>query len=71
MINASVSKVRIIIYSNYWVFPEYYEMTTPLFKKIAELGSIVGIKWASARLTNFLDTLLGFQDRFVFIDNQG
>ncbi len=71
MINDAVSKVGIMLYHTYWAFPEYYEMTTPLFKKIAELDHIVGIKWASARFRNFLDVLFGFQGRFIFEDNQG
>jgi len=71
MINDAVSRVEIVLYHTYWAFPEYYEMTMPLFKKIAELDHVLGLKWASARLNNFLDVLFSFQDRFFFEDNQG
>jgi 4-hydroxy-tetrahydrodipicolinate synthase len=71
MVNDAISKIGIIIYHTYWSLPEYYEMTAPLIARMADLEHVVGIKWASTHLGNFIDVLTGFRDRFAFIDNQG
>jgi len=71
MIDENISKMGIMLYHTYWAFPEMYEMTHSLFEKIAELDHVVGIKWSSARTSNFIDVLLQLQDRFIFEDNQG
>ena len=71
MIDEAVSKIGVLVYHTYWAVPEYYEMTAPLVAKLAELPSIVGIKWASVSLPNFTEVLSKYRDRLAFIDNQG
>lgn len=72
MINDAVSKIGFMIYHTCnWAVPGDYEMTKPLFTKLAELDHIVGVKWYSGSVENFLDILLGFQGRFIFEDNAG
>ena len=71
MVNDAISKIGIIIYHTYWSLPEYYEMTAPLIDRLADLENVVGIKWASSHLGNFVDVLTGYRDRLAFIDNQG
>lgn len=70
LVNEAVSKIGIIIYHTYWAMPEYYEMTAAVIAKCVDLKNIVGIKWASTLLPNFTEVLVGFRDRFAFIDNQ-
>ena len=71
MLSDALTKTGLIIYHTYWSMPEDYEMTTPLIARMADLDNVVGIKWASTRLTNFTQVLFGFRDRLAFIDNQG
>jgi len=71
MVDDAVSKIGVLVYHTYWAVPEYYEMTSPLVARLADLRSIVGIKWASIPLANFTEVLFSYQDRFAFIDNQG
>jgi len=71
MIDEAVGRIGVLVYHTYWAVPEYYEMTPSIIDRLADLRSIVGIKWASIPLNNFIEVLFGYQDRFAFIDNQG
>jgi len=71
IINDAVSNIGIVVYHTYWSMPENYEMTLPLMTKVADLKSVVGIKWASLNFKNFLDVLFALRDRVAMIDNLG
>ena len=71
MVDEAVSDIGIVVYHTYWAMPENYEMTLPLMTKICELNSVVGVKWASTNLTNFMNVLFTLKDKVSFIDNQG
>ena len=71
MINDAVSDIGIVVYHTYWAMPEDYEITLPLMTKITELENVVGIKWASSSLRNFLDVLFTLGDEVAIIDNLG
>ena len=71
MIDDAVGKIGVLVYHTYWAVPEYYEMTPPIVGRLADLKSIVGLKWASIPMSNFTDVLFEYKDRFAFVDNQG
>ncbi len=71
LVNDAVSRMGIVLYHTFWALPESYEMTPPVFARLAELENVVGIKWGSDKLKNFTNVLFEFRDRFAFMDNQG
>jgi len=69
MIN-DAADVGIMVYNTPWAMPQGYEITPELLARLAELESVMGVKWASFDMGNFLRGLRLFANRFNFIDNQ-
>lgn len=69
MVDEAVSKIGIMIYHTPWAMPKNYEMDLPLFTKLCDLNSIVGIKWNSDDPVNYMNVFYALKDKVSFIDN--
>lgn len=69
MINDSAN-VGIMVYNTPWS-AMHYEIKPRLMERLVVLSNVVGVKWTSFDLGNFVNTLKQFSDRVSFIDNSG
>jgi len=67
MINDNAD-VGIVIYNTPWC-TMHYEIKPELMERLVELDNIVGVKWTSFDLINFVTMLKQFSNRLNFIDN--
>lgn len=66
---AAASDIGLIIYNTFWTSSS---LSCRLIGKVAEIPSVVGLKWATGRTDSmeFEEVVAGFSDRFCIIDNQ-
>jgi 4-hydroxy-tetrahydrodipicolinate synthase len=69
LVAETVKKLGIVVYNTWW--ERLYDMTAQLIGKLAEIPNIVGIKWSSKELRNFVNVLELYANKLAFFDNQG
>ena len=64
------ANIGIMAYNIPWAMPSPgFDLTAGLLNRFTELENVVGVKWSSHDIRNFLRILRQFSDRFNFIDN--
>jgi dihydrodipicolinate synthase/N-acetylneuraminate lyase len=60
--------IGLILYNTFWTTPN---ISFPMIERLAEIPSVVGLKWATPRsdAMEFEDVTSHFSDRFTIIDN--
>ena len=66
-------KLGIIVYNTYWEWgePSYRDMTPNLIGRLLEIKNVVGIKWSSKTLSNFVACLDEYAEKCAFFNNMG
>jgi len=69
----AVPKLGIIVYNTYWEWgePPYRDMNPNLIGKLLDIKNVVGIKWASKTLSNFVAGLHEHAGKGIFYNNMG
>jgi len=68
-VNDSVD-IGLVLYNSHWVMPPPgYSFTRGLLERLAKLENIVGIKWSTAAITQYVGMQQMFGDRFNLIEN--
>jgi 4-hydroxy-tetrahydrodipicolinate synthase len=66
---AAASEIGLVVYNTFWTSSS---LSYGLIGRLAEIPSVVGLKWATGRTDSmeFEEVVSGFSDRFCIIDNQ-
>lgn len=66
-------KLGIIVYNTHWEWgmPPYRDMTPDLSGRLIGIKNVVGIKWSSKTLSNYIAVLEEHAEKCVFFNNMG
>ena len=64
--------IALVLYNSYWAMPQPgYSFTRQLFERMAGLENVVGVKWGTPSLQEYVGMQQMFGDRFNFLENGG
>lgn len=63
----------IIIYNTHWEWgmPPHRDMTPTLIEKLLSIKNVVGVKWSSKTLSNYIEVLKKYSKKGIFYNNMG